>query len=222
MNKFTVKGFLFSLIFGLSFVANATLVSLVENGDFEDVDVQDGSWQWFAAGAVGWSGDNVEIWDSLFPGVEAFSGEQHAELNAHPYNGTQWVLEQTLTGLTDGDIYDFGFAYRARSNTSESFRFEIIGSESSVNLLLDDHTTTQWEQVNSSFKVVGTEATIRFSSIQPGSGTVGNLLDAVYVNASEGGSGTSQPVPEPSTLLIFSLALIGLNWRRVSASLQRK
>ena len=218
MNKFTVKGLLFSLVFGLSSMAQA---NLIVNGDFEDVDVANGAWNHFAAADVGWSGDRVEIWDSL-GGIEAHSGEQHAELNAHGNNSGNWEIYQTFY-TDEGMGYDFGFAYMARQNDSEAFLFEILG-ENGVDVLfsmeMNDHVKNVWSTLDYDFVADGDMATIRFSSITPESATVGNFLDAVYVEGNGGGNQTS--VPEPSTLLIFSLALLGLNWRRVSASLQRK
>ncbi len=182
----------------ISISANA---NLIENGDFERPDVSNGSWAWFPSSDVdGWSGSNIEIWDS-FGGVEAFEGEQFAELNAHggrrnqPYSIFQYV------NTVIGNSYELSFAYRARANNNEAFRVSARGRHAGTVLssLVTDHVVGAWSVFTSTFVANSTQTRIRFSTVTPYSGTVGNFIDGVAVT----------DVPEPGTLGLLGLGLLG-------------
>ncbi|MFT5898002.1 MAG: hypothetical protein ACI97K_000641, partial [Glaciecola sp.] len=79
-------------LFTLALMSGFANANLIQNGGFEDNAVNDGQWSWYASNDVNnWSGSNLEIWDSL-QGVHAYEGENHAELNAHPYTGNVFTI----------------------------------------------------------------------------------------------------------------------------------
>ena len=186
----------------LSATANA---SLIVNGGFESTDVNGGAggWQWYSSSNVdGWDGSNIEIWRD-FGSIGAYEGEQHAELNAHPSDGGAFSIFQTFA--TDpGQVYELSFAYGARRNNNESFQVQIDGAGSLLDRLMDDHTVNSWSTFSYVFTADSTSTTLRFTSVTPETGTVGNFLDAISVVS----------VPAPGTLLLLSTALFGLRLRR--------
>lgn len=187
----------------LLFAAPSQATSLV-NGGFEDNAVAPGSW-WYssAANVNGWDGSNIEIWDN-YGGVVAPEGSQHAELNAHPFNGGVFSIYQGFA-TNIGQAYDVSFFYSARNNSNEEFYFS-VGNLAAV---INDHVVGSWRQFNGSFVATSTLSTITFTSAN--NGTQGNFLDDVVV---------SSQVPEPATLALFGLGLAGLAIGRRSRRLK--
>ena len=185
-----------ALLMGLLLAASAN-ANLIVNGSFEDNDVAEGTWQYFVADDVnGWDGSNIEIWDGL-NGVASADGEQHAELNAHPYAGEFSIFQDFATVI--GQSYDVSFFYSARQSNAESFAYSV----GSLMGELTDHVVGSWSQFQGSFIATGETSQIRFTSIT--NGTVGNFLDGVVVAAS---------VLEPGSLVLLTLALFGLELPR--------
>jgi len=183
--------------------------TLLNNGGFEAPDIGDHSWEFYTSshnteGVPGWSydGSGMEIWDSLL-GVNAAEGEQHAELNAHGANSQAYSFRQTFD-TTIGETYDYGFAYRARNNGDESFYAGIVDINSDT--LFSDHTTAGWTIFSGSFVATDLTSTIAFTSNDALGDTTGNLLDGVYV--------TARSVPEPSSVFLLGLGLLGLGFIR--------
>ena len=188
-------------VMALSATANA---SLIINGGFEDTEVNggNGGWQWYYSSDVdGWNGSNLEIWRD-FGRIGPYEGEQHAELNAHPSDGGVFSIYQTFA-TTEGQSYDLFFAYGARRNNNESFLVELDGADSLLYRLMDDHTVNNWSTYSTRFIADSDFTTLRFTSVTPASGTVGNFLDAVSVTE----------VPAPGSLALLGLALAGLGFR---------
>ncbi len=188
-----------SIIVSLSLVVSLLSVSslaqenenLIINGDFEDTVVNNGNggWQWYRSRDVsGWQGDNIEIWDN-FGNIGAYEGAKHAELNAHPSDGTSFSIYQTFN-TTVGQSYNLFFAYGARSNNRESFKVEVAGQK----FKMDDHEVNQWSTFSETFVAQSDQTTLRFTSVNPKSATVGNFLDAIRVTA----------VPEPDAPMTTS------------------
>lgn len=154
------------------------------------------NWAYFPSASVnGWDGDNIEIWDS-FGGVVAPEGTQHAELNAHPFDGTVFSIYQSFATVI-GQTYDVSFFYSARENSSEQFSF----SAGSLAALLNDHVVGSWKQFTGSFVATSTISTITFTSFD--NSTVGNFLDDVVVTA-------RVSVVESNPLVMLVIGLIGL------------
>lgn len=181
----------------LAFGAQA---NLIVNGGFEDNNVAAGNWAYFPASSVnGWEGDNIEIWDS-FGGVVAPEGTQHAELNAHPFDGTVFSIYQSFATVI-GQTYDVSFFYSARSSNSEQFSF----SAGTLAAILNDHVVGSWKQYSGSFVATGTTSTITFTSYD--NSTVGNFLDDVVVTARAN-------VVESNPVLMLVIGLAGLFFSR--------
>lgn len=191
-------------IFGL-IVSTAANASLIINGGFENNEVNGGAggWEWYSASDVdGWEGSNIEIWEN-FGAIGPFEGTKHAELNAHPGSGTAFSIFQTFSTV-EGASYELFFAYGARSSNHESFQVQLDGATSLLDQLIDDHKVNLWETFSYTFTADSSATTLRFTAINPDTGTVGNFLDGISV----------VKVPAPGALLLLGTALIGFGLRR--------
>ena len=183
----------------LAFSCGIANAGLIINGGFEEPDINK-RWTYGEDPTGGWKGDNIEVWESGFLGVTSFEGGQHGELNAHPYDKTDWSIYQSFDTVLD-DLYSVSFAYRARKNNDEAFLFTLSdGNNSIFDEVIDDHVTNHWSVFSDTFFGTGNELTIRFTSLVPEKGTVGNFIDAVEV----------VKVPEPGMLSLMGVGLLGL------------
>ncbi len=182
--------------------------NLIVNGSFEDSLVNTNSWKWFTSDKVnGWNGSNIEIWNN-FSKVSAFDGTQFAELNAHANGGSVFSIYQTFDTEING-IYDFSFAYRARSNSNEAFSVSIDSFNDNIyTKILDDHIVQAWSSFTDSFVATSISTTIQFTTITPYTGTVGNFIDNIQVVQRP--SLASTVVSEPSVAALFGLSLLTL------------
>jgi hypothetical protein len=203
----------------LSWVAPSA-ANLIQNGGFEDTAVKSKSWAWFYADDVeGWSGSNIEIWDN-YGGVTAYEGAQHAELNAHAGNGQSFSIYQSFATQI-GMWYDLSFAYSARASSNEAFLVSLLASDDSefFSTLLNDHEVKQWSLFNNSFQAVDAVTTLRFTSVTPYAGTVGNFLDDIQVNTSFKSLNVlnfASVVSAPSAALLALLGVVVMLRRKVN------
>jgi len=173
--------------------------NLIINGGFED-PAGVSTWTPFSPAVVpGWNGNNtVEIWKTGFNGVTSHEGIQHAELNST--GSAPFTLFQDISTI-NGQTYQFSFAYRARSSSSESFRVSASNADGDMlSQLVDDHIVGQWSTFTQTFMATSGLTTISFASVAPG-GTVGNFLDDVRVSA--------VPLPAAAPLFASALGLLG-------------
>lgn len=192
-----LKAKFIAVVGGLILAVSAN-ANLLVNGGFEDNPVASGSWSFFSAATVsGWEGSNVEIWHSLF-GIAAAEGLQHAELNAHPYSGDVFSIFQDFATVA-GQSYDVSFFYRARESADEAFSFSV----GTLNEVLTDHVVGSWSTYSNSFIADSTLTRLSFTTLD--TGTIGNLLDGVTVDAR---------VPESSTLALLAIGLFSLGFVR--------
>ncbi|TLU65338.1 hypothetical protein FE810_08615 [Thalassotalea litorea] len=180
--------------------------NLLVNGDFEDPVVDEGKWQWFAGEDVdGWDGASIEIWH-MANGTIAFSGLQHAELNAAGPTDGAWMMSQTFASDI-GSFYEVGFAYSARFD-DEVFLFEVLAGDDIVfSQSFDDHTFGTWSEFSVVIEALAADTSVRFTSVNPETGYSGNFLDGVYAIESDD---PSQAIPEPKSVAIFAVALIAI------------
>lgn len=198
------------------FTVCTTQANLIVNGGFEQTHVKENRWRWFTSDKVtGWSGSNIEIWDR-FQGFNAFEGQQHAELNAHAKNDQAFSIFQSFDTQM-GQVYSVSFAYAARRNNKEAFSFDLFGNklQSIFKAVIDDHQVRQWKVFKSNFVAISNVTTLRFTTITPYAGTVGNFIDDVQVHSLLGSKANVAPgdtidLIEPPAHVILFLGLVAV------------
>lgn len=195
------KLFAVSALLALTFSHNSN-ANLIVNGGFEENTISAGSWKFFSSDKVsGWEGDNIEIWNS-HSGVKAPEGNQHIELNAHPFQNSIFSIFQDIQ-TNIGSLYELSFQYSARQNSNESFYVSISGNQ----ILVDDHIKGSWKTFTNIFTATNTTTRIEFFSSN--NSTYGNFIDNVKV------TGIST-VPESNSALLLLLGMIALFAKRKS------
>ncbi len=181
--------------------------NLITNGSFEDNTLKAGTWSLYNSSSVnGWEAQRIEIWNNLF-GTPAYEGNNLTELNSISIKNGSHILSQTFN-TSINTAYTIDFAYRARSNSNESFKVDIFSTNGNVfSQVFEDHTKSQWSTFSSAFTANGAESVIQFTSIAPSS-SVGNLIDDVVVEA--------KSVSAPTTLLLILMAVPAMLRRRFS------
>lgn len=203
------------LLIALLALSSNAQANLIIGGGFESPDISNcgdvtsnnggrscsSRWNYFAAEqGHSWGGDNIEIWKTGFNGVGSHSGVQHGELNSHPNHGGSFSIFQEFETVENQE-YTVSFAYRARKNNKEKFRFELFTAGSTMfNTVQKDHVKGSWSLFSNTFVGTGDTTTLQFTSMKPKSGTVGNFIDSVSVTAN---------VPEPGILSLMACGLVG-------------
>lgn len=162
---------------------------------------------------LGWSSTTgeIELWDSNFNGVPAYSGAVFAEMNAN-LPGT---LFQNIC-LINGEPFGWTFAHRARAGgqATQTVRFQVATSTGTVIQTLATQASTTANQVwtvntgNTTYTGTSGMQRVQFTTSDPGS--VGNFLDAIqlslrpFVQISAASSTGAESVPSASmaTLLV--------------------
>lgn len=211
--KSLMKVFLAASILGCAATSNANLII---NGGFEDSNVGTNQWKWFTASNVnGWNGSTIEVWDSL-QDFDSQEGDQHAELNAHGNNGQVFSIYQSFA-TTAGVSYELSFAYAARTQNNEQFSYSVGDSNTIIATeTFNNDLVKIWSLFETSFVAVGASTDIKFTSIMPSTGTVGNFLDNVIITPSDDLSTAN--VSAPATIALLLAGMFGIMFSRKKAS----
>ena len=199
-------GILFSII---SSSSNAGLI----NGGFEDPIFSPGQPSVDYPTAIpGWETTDraFEVWSDGFLGVDSYEGNQHVELNA--FNAG--TLYQDVGNLNDGDVVGYEFAHRARTTGIEIMRLVItdfgvdnlFGTSDDTELFNDTFTGVygSWTlHTGSNITALGHD--VRFAYSADNGVALGNFLDAADFGVGVG----VVSVPEPSSIILFGLSLLG-------------
>ena len=174
------------------------------------------------AAVPGWDSTTgeIEIWDSGFNGVPAYSGNVLAEMNAN-MPGT---LYQNIC-LVNGEPLGWTFAHRARpgGQTTQTVRFQVATSTGTVLQSLATQSSTTTNQVwnvntgSTTYNGASGYQRVQFTTSDPGS--FGNFLDAIqlslrpFVQISAASSTGVESVPSASmaTLVLTGASASPIN-----------
>ncbi|OOG80146.1 hypothetical protein B0E41_21425, partial [Hydrogenophaga sp. A37] len=164
-----------------------------ENPDFADLNAFHSLNETLVPGWDTSASDNmIEIWDAGHNGVEAFEGDQFAELNANLVS----TLSQTFTPSISGGDLELSFSHRGRSgdDTMNVSAIDlgadgVLGGGDDTVLFSQNYTTgnTAWQQYQANLgPVTGHAVILQFNSVSAAGGnpTFGNFLDAINVSGS--------------------------------------
>lgn len=207
---------------GLMFSANASALNFITNGSFETPDLDanplgnnvgsGNAWEVFNS-IEGWNtlaGAGIEIQNSGTV-VQAQHGDQYVELDSHPGSDSNSLMAQQIDGLTVGADYTLSFWYRPRTNNSFNDNgidvyWGPLGSEALVLSIADQIARDYSDWVNYSIGLTAVASTMHLGFYADGlANTLGGFIDNVSL------------VPEPSTLVLFTLGLMlvfGINYKR--------
>jgi hypothetical protein len=211
-----------TLAFSVATVASADLIT---NGSFETPDVDDvnnnggSSWEVFDD-IAGWgtvSGTGIEIQKSGTV-VQAQEGDQYVELDSHDFDesgeSTNSFMAQQLDGLTVGGLYELSFWYRPRTDNGRNDNGINVYWET-LSSLLDERSDpimsvsekradmNIWTNFTAMLTAEESSMSLGFEAFG-NENTLGGFLDNV----------TLTEVPEPATLSLFALGLLGLGAAR--------
>lgn len=218
----TAKLLSLGVLLGMSACGNAIGANAIVNGGFEDPDfgTSAGFRQVSQSTIPGWSTTSsnglIEIWHDGTQGVFSGEGDQHAEINATEVG----ELFQTVSGIPGNATIGYSFLHRGRSGVDE-LELSIIdlGTDGILGGVTDTPLLTKslsapmgaWTTHSGVIQglTFGNDIRFGFRSIprlDQGDAN-GNLLDHVQFGIGIG-------VPEPSTVAIGSMSLLGLLWSR--------
>lgn len=174
------------------------------------------------ASVLGWNSTTgeIELWDTNFNGVPAYSGAVFAEMNANQ-PGT---LFQNIC-LINGEPFGWTFAHRARSGglATQTVRFQVATSTGTVIQTLATQASTTANQVwnvnTGTATYSGTSGMQRVQFTTSDAGSVGNFLDAIqlslrpFVQISAASSTGAESVPNANmaTLLVTGSTTSAIN-----------
>ena len=185
---------------------HATPIELVVNGEFETPNTGGAHTMLGNSDVTGWSGtDGLEIWNqgaytSPTVGSDGLATGQHLEIAKYFVSD---VAMQVTGAISEDGFLDFSFDAWGRN--ASGVKYSLTGSESGL-LASGDHyfsgPANDWEAISlTGLSVLADDTfTLWFQSI--GGGSSGAHIDQVSLLYS--------PVPEPSTIMLFGLGLVGL------------
>jgi hypothetical protein len=222
MGKLIQMG-LFALTTSLSVVANANLIT---NGSFEANNIgninNNGSASWEVFNTIdGWStysGAGIEIQtNNTLITVDTPFGDQYIELDAHNGFGTgtdtNSLMQQEISGLTVGNSYELSYWYIPRTGITNDNGINVHwwadGDTVNQSIITEAIANTtysravNWEEITTTLIATAETMYLGFAAFGLDNG-VGGLIDNV----------TLATVPEPATLGLLAIGLIGLGAAR--------
>lgn len=202
-----MKKFLLGLlcVFLITSVTSTSSALPLVNGNFDDdtgISLSPGSWDVYDS-IVGWetgAGTGIEIqYDTI---VDSHTSNYYVELDSHGGTNTNSSMFQSVF-LTAGS-YELSFWYHARTNLDDDNGIEALIDGSSIGLVTKklNEMVSVWEQINWAFTVdIDTDYELMFRAFGKDN-SYGGFIDSVSLS--------STPVPEPATMLLFCLGLLGL------------
>jgi hypothetical protein len=206
-----MKTALFGLLAAGIVTVHASPINLVANGSFEEggtVVADNGGWilynpitGWGSTGAV-----EVQSNGLYGAGSNAADGSHWLEMDSHLNGPGSVAIQQTITTVA-GAQYDLTFAFAGRPGEGSTQNVLDVGINGAMTRYSKGSTspTLNWEYFTLSFIGTGSDV-IYFADgglATPGiNNTLGTLLDDVSV--------TAQAVPEPGTLGLFGIGMLGL------------
>lgn len=239
MGKISKKAALALMLGVAGFAGSADAANLVVNGNFENTVTPSGSSQ------INWAGASVNNWTSAPAGANpsynfifvSGDGSANSRFGANalslwsvtndtrPGGGNNFIgsdpafdagsLSQTISGLTVGAAYTLTFDWAGAQQlgfngaTTEAWQVT-LGSETHSTATLNNvnHGFTGWFTATLGFTATSTSEVLSFLATGGPSGTEPPfvLLDNVSLD---------QRVPEPMTLSVFGIGLVGAAaWKR--------
>jgi Protein of unknown function (DUF642)/PEP-CTERM motif len=195
----------------------AANANLIVNGSFEvDPFTANGNYELGLIGndVTGWfipAGDGVYPWglqDGAFGAFTPF-GEQFFVLG-RASTGIEYSIQQTLTGLIVGAVYDLAFSIASELGCCSQAEVSFLSGSSTgaqvFTALSSGNFWTDWSTYNMSFVASASSVTLQFKNVNLGGG-IDLGLDNVSVFA-------STSVPEPGTLVLLGIGLLGMGAAR--------
>lgn len=212
--KMIIKGFKALatglLAFGLTTtVAQAGLINLVQNGEFEDTSGQDPRTWAPVKGVPNWNSSEgrVEIWAESFQwgkdlGSDGLATGQHAEITWNTDKASIWTEFVIPETFAYGSTALFSFDYQNRK--SSGILANVLVNGSSV-ARASGSSAGSWSAMNLDVTGLSAGDNVRLLFQSDGGGSSGGHIDQVEFNVA---------VPIPGTVALLGLGLAGVGFSR--------